>query len=155
MKYKKQISKNYRKIISVLLLLYFITSPFIFASPIESKCSGSCPMSMNSTNTEMQMNMMSCSHCGMMMERMMSQSNEHHNPYNAEFDMSKCDMDTKYASSVNYLITVKYSVNINLQQISFIDLQLFDNNFQSFQFHQIDTKTKDPPIYLIVDSFLI
>jgi len=155
MKYKKQISKNYRKIISVLLLIYFVTSPFISASPIESKCSGSCPMSMNSTNTEMQMNMMSCSQCGMMMEVMMSQSNEHHNPYNAEFDMSKCNMDTKYASSTNYLITVKYSVNIYLQQISFIDLQLFDNNFQFFQFHQIDTRTKDPPIYLIVDSFLI
>ena len=89
------------------------------------------------------------------MEVMMSQSNEHHNPYNAEFDMSKCNMDTKYASSTNYLITVKYSVNIYLQQISFIDLQLFDNNFQFFQFHQIDTRTKDPPIYLIVDSFLI
>lgn len=155
MKYKKQISKKYRKIISVLLLLYFIASPFIFASPIEKTCSGSCPMSMHSNNTEMQMNMMCCSHSGMMSGMMEMQSNKHHNPCGTEFDMSKCDMDTKYASSTNYLITVKYSVNIDLPQISIIDSHLIDNNIQSFQFHQTDTRTKDPPIYLIVDSFLI
>lgn len=150
MKYKKQISKNYRRTISILLLLYFVTSPILFAFP-QKTCSGACPMAMNKNNSEMQMNIMNSSHCGMMMMR----SQKHHNPCNAEFDMSKCNMDDKYTSAPNYIITVKYPVNITLKQISIIDFHLIGNDFSTLEINKTYLQTKDLPIYLVVDSFLI
>ncbi len=151
MKYKKQISKNYRKAISLLLLLYFITSPILFAFP-QKTCSGACPMAMDKNNSEMQMNMTTGSHCGMMM---MMQSKKHQNPCDAEFDMSKCNIDKEYASSSNYIITNKYSTNFDLQQISFVNSYLPNNNFSSLVIKKVNAPQKSPPIFLIVDSFLI
>jgi len=137
------ITKKYRKGISLFLLLYFVTSPFLFAIPSE-KCNGACEITRDiHICSTMDMHKDCCS----MMEM-------NTNSCEPEFTSRTCTVEQDVNTTNNFVVTQKFQSEQNLVIISTIDQYFEDYKFLlSENLHTIINENS-PPIYISVQSFL-
>lgn len=153
MKYTKQISKKWRKLTVVFLLLNFIASPLLYAFP-EEECNSACEIVMpfhDCSSESMHMDDACC-------DVMATTSSKMEHTSSAESGMKISDIHCSKIFSSKTASTYIIPKTID-SKVDFIILPMFDvedditsivvSNYSQYIF--IDSS---PPIYLMISSFL-
>lgn len=153
MKKQISISKKWRKLTAVLLLLSFAITPVLTAFPQEN-CNGVCEMSSAIHECCTEIIEVVEKDCCDMMEM---------NSKNISITPSKCGMELSDINcalvfsrqvSTSYIIPKTLDSNVEFVQLTIVDLQKDNSKVELFELlHEFSFENK-PPIYLTISSFL-
>ncbi len=84
----------------------------------------------------------------MVMKTMHPSKNNKNTPF-------KCALEEAYSTSLNFVQFYKTKIDLQLPQVSTINLINFKIDFQNTEFHEVNPQLERPPIYVVVSSFII
>ncbi len=153
MKQKINISQRWKKFIVILLLINFVTTPFLNALP-ENKCDSACKMKTTIHACCSKATIKKKSNCCSMMEMNSNDNSTNNTKCPVKLSKKKCTPRVVEQKTTEYLIPK--TIDCEVELVVFSALSLEENNVSiaisnySYKFY-LDSS---PPIYLMISSFL-
>ena len=153
MKTFNNISRKWRKLTAVLLLLNFISTPLLLAFP-EEKCDEACEMVMPHHECNSETMQMEDSCCDIDEISLIDANQSTATECGMEITDVNCALIITEQSNTSYIIPKTVDSKVDLVLLPFCNVVAENSNIVISNYSQEISLDTSPPIYLMVSSFL-
>ncbi|VAX19433.1 hypothetical protein MNBD_IGNAVI01-3206 [hydrothermal vent metagenome] len=148
------ISKKWKKLTAIFLLLNFIATPLIFAFP-EEDCNAACEIESTIHECNSDAAKLVEDKCCDLMDTNFNNLSSASTDCEMEITDINCTLAVNDQVGTTYIIPKTIDNKVDFIQLAEVDLQIDNSNIEMFDLIQELSFESQPPIYITISSFLI